>query len=117
MGMSGWLVRADRANRESKAVAVEARGGRRAMREFLATPGAQLVLWIACGCLLMAAGWYLIGRFRGEARGSGRFGETMLGEFREMHAKGELSDEEYRTIKSMLAARMQSETKDAAEKI
>lgn len=86
------------------------------MREFLETPSAQLVLWGAVLCLIVVAGWYLINRLRGATQQDGKVNETSLAHFRELHAKGELSDEEYRTIKSMLAARLQQASKDTAEK-
>ena len=36
----------------------------------------------------------------------------MMSEFREAHARGELSDEEYRNIKQTLAAKLREEYED-----
>ena len=36
--------------------------------------------------------------------------------FRELHVRGQLSDQEYRTIKSVLATKLQDELKDNGEK-
>ena len=39
----------------------------------------------------------------------------MLTKFRDLHSKGELSDEEFRTIKTKLADQLRAELKDTDE--
>jgi hypothetical protein len=79
------------------------------MLEFLATPEAQLVIWTAILASLLVLGIYVIGKFRpGEEKD--RFGTSdLITNFRELHALGQLTDDEFRTIKTKLAGRLQEE--------
>lgn len=79
------------------------------MFEFLATPEAQLVIWTAILASLLALGIYVIGKFRpGEEED--RFGTSdLITNFRELHALGQLTEDEFRTIKTKLAGRLQDE--------
>jgi uncharacterized membrane protein len=81
------------------------------MAEFLQTPEAQLVVWTAIFAGLLAIGFYVIAQVRRSIRGreSGPTAGEMMSEFRELHCQGELSDEEFRTIKSTLSERFQKE--------
>lgn len=86
------------------------------MAEFLATPAASLVLGLAGLAVLVAIGVYLIGKVRGELSAHTDGANEHLSNFREMHFQGGLSDEEYRTIKAMLAEPLKQELKaDAKE--
>jgi uncharacterized membrane protein len=84
-------------------------GGEVAMPDFLQTPSARLVLFLAATAILITVGAYLVARVRARFRESPPPANELLTNFRELHSKGELSDEEYRTIKSMLAERLQEE--------
>jgi len=75
----------------------------------------QLVLWIAATAALVAVGVYIVGRVRAGLREDAAPSSDLLTNFRELHARGELSDEEYRTIKAMLAERLQQELNSADE--
>ena len=77
----------------------------------------QLVLWIAATAALVAVGVYIVGRVRAGLREDAAPSSDLLTNFRELHARGELSDEEYRTIKAMLSARLQEEIKDSGEEV
>lgn len=79
------------------------------MSQFLQTPGAQAVLWSAVLSVLVAIGIYAIGKARNMRRERPPTANELMTNFRELHSKGELSDEEFRTIKGLLAARLQSE--------
>lgn len=72
---------------------------------------AQVLMWLAVIVFLMAGLVYLMRWMResgeDEVAGSG----DLMTSFRDIHSRGQLSDEEYRTIKSRLAARMQGELK------
>ena len=85
------------------------------MAEFLATPLASMIVLMALGVVLVAVGFYVIGRVRGAMRRTDPQTSEWLSKFKELNAKGELSDEEYRTIKSVLAERLQRELKDTSE--
>ena len=62
---------------------------------------------------IMAIGVYLLGKWRGHGD-EDRFGASeALTKFHEMHARGEVSDEEFRDIKSQLASQMQAELSDS----
>jgi uncharacterized membrane protein len=86
------------------------------MAEFLATPTAYIVLVLSVLAALVAIGVYLIGKVRGELTAHTDGANEHLSNFREMHFQGGLSDEEYRTIKAMLAEPLQQELKADAKK-
>ena len=77
----------------------------------------QLVLLIASTAALVAVGVYVVGRVRAGLREDAVGSSDLITNFRELHAQGELSDEEYRTIKAMLSARLQEEIKDSGEEV
>lgn len=79
------------------------------MPDFFQTPSAQAVLFLAVTAVLITVGVYLVARVRTWYQQSPPPANELLTNFRELHSKGELSDEEYRTIKSMLAERLQEE--------
>jgi hypothetical protein len=79
------------------------------MLEFLETSEAQAVLWTLCGGALIAIAVYLMKRFRDRAAGDQPGASELLTNFREIHSQGGLSDEEFRTIKAQLAAKLQRE--------
>ena len=79
------------------------------MTEFLSSPLASVIMLVALTASLVAIGIYVIGRVRAGIRSKEPPANEWFTKFKELHAKGELSDEEYRTIKSMLAERLQEE--------
>jgi uncharacterized membrane protein len=85
------------------------------MAEFLGSPVATVVVLLAITAALLAAGVYAIGRVRAGINGKEPPASEWLTNFKELHAKGDLSDEEYRTIKSMLAERLQRELNSTDE--
>ncbi len=82
---------------------------------FLQSPQAQVVLWLAGGAVLISVGIYVVVKVRQGFSESGAASHHLMTNFRELHSQGELSDDEYRTIKAMLAARLQQELKDKGE--
>ena len=86
------------------------------MAEFLDTPTASIVLGLAGLATLVAIGVYLIGKVRGELTAETDGANEHLSNFREMHFQGGLSDEEYRTIKAVLAEPLKEELKADAKK-
>lgn len=70
---------------------------------------ARLVAGLAGLAMLVAVGFYLIGRIRSRYRQTEVTSGILLDNFRELHSGGQLSDEEYRNIKAKLAARLREE--------
>ena len=85
------------------------------MPEFLQTPLAQLVIMIAILAIMIAASVYVLGRFRDRDEQDQQTTHDALTNFRELHSRGDLSDAEFRTIKTVLAAKLQDEIKDNGE--
>lgn len=74
---------------------------------------------IAWGALVIAVltailAW-VVARFRGTAGKGGVQASETLAKFREMHSQGQLSDEEFRTIKAKLTEELRRELKDSDE--
>jgi uncharacterized membrane protein len=72
---------------------------------------ARVLFWFAVIVFLLAAGAYLVRRARAAGEDAPESSGDLLTQFREIHAQGQLSDDEYRTIKSRLAAKLQGELK------
>ena len=81
----------------------------------LEDPIAQLVIWAALGGILIAIAVYVIGKIRAEVVQKEPQATELMSKFDDLHSKGELSDAEFRTIKTALAARLQEELKDNDE--
>jgi hypothetical protein len=64
---------------------------------------------------LAALGFYVISKVGAAVKASRVETSEMLSNFDEMRDQGVLSDAEYRTIKSMLVERLQTEIKDSSE--
>lgn len=86
------------------------------MPEIFADPVAEWVLWIAVLAALVAVAVYVIGRIRGGAAQHEPTASELMSKFRELHTRGELSDAEFRTIKTTLAVHLDAELKDNGEK-
>lgn len=77
-------------------------------------PIAVAVMWIALILAMTAGLFYVVRKWAGKT-GQDRPGASeMLSEFRELHARGGLSDLEYRRIKALLAPALQLEAEGAA---
>ncbi len=77
--------------------------------EFLSSPAASILFLLAMTATLLAVGVYVIGRVRGGLREREPKSSELLTNFQQLHAQGELDDEEFRTIKAMLTAKLQQE--------
>lgn len=82
------------------------------MADILNNPTGQLVVMLAICAALGAVGVYVVAHFRNAAREQGPSSSDLMTNFRELYSRGELSDEEYRTIKTKLASRLQKEAND-----
>jgi uncharacterized membrane protein len=76
---------------------------------------ARVLFWLAVIVFLTAGVVYLIRRMRDTGDEATESSGELLTKFRDIHAQGSLSDEEYQTIKGRLAAKMQSELKHEDE--
>jgi hypothetical protein len=65
---------------------------------------------------LAALGIWIVARFRGSKGSDQPMASELLSKFRDLHEQGELSDKEFRNIKTLLAEKLQRELNDNAEK-
>ena len=86
------------------------------MERFWEADSESLVLWMAVLAILVAIAWYLIGKIRPKSVQKERSASEWLSKCRESHFRGELSDEEFRTIKTNLATQLQEELNDNGDK-
>ena len=84
------------------------------MQEFLQSAPAQAVIWIAALAALCCVGVYLVKvvRERGGG-GAGPSASDMLTEFRDMHNQGDISQTEFKRIKSALGGRLHDEVESS----
>lgn len=83
----------------------------------------QALLWLAVLAPLVIMAWYVERKLRpGKAQQDPtgpsqqeQLANELLAKSRELHAQGGLSDEEFRTIKTKLAAQFQGELKENGE--
>lgn len=86
------------------------------MRDFLETPSAQAVLLVALVCVVVTVSYYLVRRFRDRISDDTPRASDLLTNFREMRHEGDISETEYRNIKTVLGARLQRELRDTEDK-
>jgi uncharacterized membrane protein len=77
--------------------------------EFLDSNVARLVILITIVAMLLAVGWYIVSKFRGNSDKGQPTSSEMLTNLQEMRQRGDVTEEEFRTIKSQLAARLKEE--------
>lgn len=80
--------------------------------EFLSKPLPQTVAWTAVLAVVVAVAFYLVQRLRESTVHDNQSANELLSNFREMHREGDLSEAEFRTIKTALGAKLQQELKD-----
>jgi uncharacterized membrane protein len=85
------------------------------MGELFEGRAAELIIWAAVCASVIAVGIYVIGKLRGLSAQQEPSAHELISKFRDSHSKGELSDAEFREIKTRLAARLQEELKDNGE--
>ena len=82
------------------------------MTELFRHPLLQAALWFAVIFALLALAVVALRRWRGGAADDQPRPSELLTKFRELHGRGGLSDDEYRTIKTKLATQVEAELKD-----
>jgi hypothetical protein len=78
-------------------------------------PLAKAALLLAAIFALLALAVLIVKKYR-SGEGEESTAGDMLARFRELHGQGELSDEEFRTIKKKLSAQLRAELKDTEGK-
>ena len=79
------------------------------MTELFRHPLSLAALWFAAIFALTALAVVVLRRFRGGAADDQPSAHELLAKFRDLHDRGGLSDDEYRTIKTKLATQIESE--------
>jgi hypothetical protein len=76
----------------------------------------QLAIWLSVLFGLIVVAWIVVQRFRGGAAEVGPSDGELLTKFQEMKVEGDISETEYRTIKSVLGGKLQRDAKDGKNK-
>jgi uncharacterized membrane protein len=79
------------------------------MTDLFRHPLFTAALWFAAIFALLALAVVVVRRFRGGAADDRPRASELLTKFRDLHARGGLSDDEYRTIKTKLATGIEAE--------
>jgi len=77
----------------------------------------DLSLWSAVVILMGAVAFRVIKKIRADSVQQEPTASELIAKFREMHSQGELSDAEFRTIKTTLAVKLQEELKDNGQQV
>lgn len=78
------------------------------MPELFRHPLLQAALWFALILVLVALALAFLRKWRGSAAEDQHNASELLTKFRELHLRGGLSDDEYRTIKTKLATKIET---------
>jgi len=82
------------------------------MRHPSADTLAQVMLWMGVLIGLVVAGVLIVQRFRGGARDSASEAKELAANFEEMHSRGDITEADYRKIKSALGNQLHARRKD-----
>ena len=85
------------------------------MIQLIETAPAQATVLLALALVVIAIAVYAAGSFRDRVKEDGNTASDLIMKFREMHVQGDLSETEYRTIKTTLEERFQDALKDTDE--
>jgi hypothetical protein len=75
----------------------------------------QLVLWGAVLLGLVVVATLIVQRLRQSSANSGTTASDLLTDFQDMRQRGDLSDADYKKVKSVLGTRLQPRTKDGKD--
>ena len=82
------------------------------MMEFLLSTPAQVVIWTTALLVLVVLGGYVVGRYRDRTGDTQGTANDLLTNFRDLHHQGDIDDAEFRTIKTVLGAKLEEELRD-----
>jgi len=80
------------------------------MTDLFTNPAVRAGAAVLILCVMIAAGFYLMASFRDYTAEDRESVEDVLANLREMHLKGDISDEEFRTIQASTHSRLQGAT-------
>jgi uncharacterized membrane protein len=83
--------------------------------ELAKTWWAPMILWVTLLLVVVSIGWYIVGKFRDRDENDQDQSSNLLSNYRDLHSQGDLSDVEYRKIKSVLATKLRGELNDSGE--
>ncbi|MBC19064.1 MAG: hypothetical protein CMJ74_02235 [Planctomycetaceae bacterium] len=83
------------------------------MVENLEGPWYLAIILFAAVVALIAIGAYAVSKWRDATDDDTNSASELLTNFREMHSRGDLTDEEFRTIKARLSYEMKEEIKNS----
>lgn len=83
--------------------------------DYLQQPVPQAVIWVTILLVMSMLGFYLVQKFRDQSGEDQLTASELLTNFREMNQEGDIDDGEFRTIKTVLAPRLQEENAPEAE--
>ena len=86
------------------------------MVENLEGPWYLAIILFAAVVALIAIGAYAVSKWRDATDDDTNSASELLTNFREMHSRGDLTDEEFRTIKARLSYEMQQELRNSDNK-
>ena len=72
------------------------------MLEVLTTPSGKAVIWVTVLLVVAVVGWYVVLRFRDISDDDHPTPSELLTNFRQLRQEGDISEQEYRTIKTAL---------------
>jgi hypothetical protein len=75
----------------------------------------RIALLFTAIAALAGLGALVVSKFRGSTKDEERPASQMLSNFRDLHEQGELSETEFRNIKTLLSDKIQEELKDSEE--
>lgn len=78
------------------------------MLEYLKTPAANAVILVTIALILSIVAWYCLAAWRDRTKDEDTVSDDLTN-FREMRQRGVLEENEFRTIKTVLAEKMQDE--------
>jgi hypothetical protein len=85
------------------------------MPEFFSHPLSHAALWFAAIFALLALAILGLRKWRGGSANDQLSDSELLTKFRELHLRGSLSEDEYRTIKTKLAGQLDTRLNDNDE--
>jgi uncharacterized membrane protein len=86
------------------------------MEQLFTSGFGQLAVGLAIMATLVGVAAYVVKKIHPKSAQQERTTSELLTNFRELHARGELSEAEFRTIKTTLAAKLQAELKGNDER-
>jgi len=86
------------------------------MPEFLQTTTAQVIISLAVLAVFVVVGVYVVLRFRDFSDGDEQSAHDTYTNFREMHDEGDISEAEFRKLKTVLGKQMEDELNSKDDK-